>query len=992
MTTEAPARTPLDAGTPTRVWLVALLTVLALEMVRASGPLLDRAFTVGTLDAAARRAGHLCRRRAWSSRSCCCLRALLRRARRPHPAARLGGARRSLRVVIQALDGLALDVVGLVTVAWPSGCSRWPSRSSPGDPRAVGRRPSGSCSGAGCPSGCSCCWARGTRCGSPAGPGGSSPSCSRCRCSAPPAGSGGVHHGRQPADRPTAPAVGPRAVPGDRRDDPGQPGVRGVPVGRVAAHRGDRARRRQLRRCGAAAAARAVGGAVARRCGRARRRSGVAGALWITDVWALVAVAVLEVSVGFVLAAAVSAHRPAPRGIPRTAAATLVVGVLTIAPLLLYMLDYDVPLRRRQRVGARRDRRRARPVRPAPPHARLVRALRAAPPQHGLRPTAGAARARAGRHRPGRPVHAGGAGPRCRRHPHARRLEPALRRLAPDRVSSSRTSRPTIEAQHPDVVTLQEVERGWIFGGGADMATWLSRRLDMTIEFAPAADRQFGNAVLARSALTDVAIHQLPYGDGPQHRSALATTLTTASGASLRVTSVHLQHRASNTPTRLEQLHALAAAEPVTPPAVLAGDLNATPGSPEITFLTRRGLGQRDRPGRQPVRHHVDQPRPHGTHRLGLRPGRHVHVREVAARQHASRTTSRSSPGSRRAAERAGRSTRGPRGRAPARPGPTTTSAAVLRASHPRPAGRPHHLVSTVRPTREDPGLMSARHPLPSRPVADPRATVVGETFRITVLTDGLVRLEQSPDGVFEDRASTFALHRDLPVPDFRGASTATRARGASPTGCTSPTTAARSRTSGLQRRRCAAASAAWHSALALRRRPATSLGGTARTLDVADGARPARARRRRPRGGVAVLDDSGSFLLDRGRLGGAPRPAGDSSTSTSSPTATTTPAPLRALLRGLRRPSRVLPAVGARQLVEPLPPLLRRRATPRCSTGSTRSGSAFSVAVLDMDWHRVESVPPEFGSGWTGYSWERELFPDPAGVPRRRCTTAACG
>ena len=55
------------------------------------------------------------------------------------------------------------------------------------------------------------------------------------------------------------------------------------------------------------------------------------------------------------------------------------------------------------------------------------------------------------------------------------------------------------------------------------------------------------------------------------------------------MTSVHLQHRESNTATRLDQLAALAAAEPVTPPALLAGDLNATPGSPEITVLTDAG-------------------------------------------------------------------------------------------------------------------------------------------------------------------------------------------------------------------------------------------------------------------------------------------------------------------------------------------------------------------------------------------------------------------
>ena len=147
----------------------------------------------------------------------------------------------------------------------------------------------------------------------------------------------------------------------------------------------------------------------------------------------------------------------------------------------------------------------------------------------------------------------------------------------------------TIEAEDPDVVTLQEVERGWVFGGGADMATWLAHRLDMTVRFAPAADHQFGNAVLARSELTDVVVHPLPYGDGPQNRSALATTLTTADGTALRVTSIHTQHRESNTPTRLAQLEALAEAEPVVPPALLAGDLNAEPGWPEIELLESAG-------------------------------------------------------------------------------------------------------------------------------------------------------------------------------------------------------------------------------------------------------------------------------------------------------------------------------------------------------------------------------------------------------------------
>ena len=36
-----------------------------------------------------------------------------------------------------------------------------------------------------------------------------------------------------------------------------------------------------------------------------------------------------------------------------------------------------------------------------------------------------------------------------------------------------------------------------------------------------------------------------------------------------------------------------------------------------------------------------------------------------------------------------------------------------------------------------------------------------------------------------------------------------------------------------------------------------------------------------------------------------------------------------------------------------------------------------FSVAVIDMDWH-ITKVDPKYGSGWTGYTWNKELFPDP--------------
>ena len=49
-----------------------------------------------------------------------------------------------------------------------------------------------------------------------------------------------------------------------------------------------------------------------------------------------------------------------------------------------------------------------------------------------------------------------------------------------------------------------------------------------------------------------------------------------------------------------------------------------------------------------------------------------------------------------------------------------------------------------------------------SKPVANSKAVFQGERYRLTVLTEGVLRWEWAEDGVFEDRASTFALYRDF--------------------------------------------------------------------------------------------------------------------------------------------------------------------------------------------------------------------------------------
>jgi len=265
---------------------------------------------------------------------------------------------------------------------------------------------------------------------------------------------------------------------------------------------------------------------------------------------------------------------------------------------------------------------------------------------------------------------------------------------------------------------------------------------------------------------------------------------------------------------------------------------------------------------------------------------------------------------------------------------------------------------------------VDSRHRLDTRPVADPSAIVQGETFRITVLTDGLLRLEYARDGRFEDRASAFAVVRDLPVPEYRVIDGPHHLEI-----LTDRVHLVYDRepfsTSGLSiqvRGNISSYHSVWRFG-----EPVDGLGGTARTLDNADGAVPLE-----PgvvsRWGFAVLDDSRSLVLDDDGWV-APR---DGSR-------------IDLYFFGYGRDYR--DAVRALYAVSGPTPVL-----PRFALGNWWSrfhpytageytdligrfeceGVPFSVGVIDMDWHLID-VDPRYGSGWTGYSWNRALFPDPA-------------
>ena len=255
------------------------------------------------------------------------------------------------------------------------------------------------------------------------------------------------------------------------------------------------------------------------------------------------------------------------------------------------------------------------------------------------------------------------------------------------------------------------------------------------------------------------------------------------------------------------------------------------------------------------------------------------------------------------------------------------------------------------------------------RPQADPRAVIRGKTYRITVLTSRLFRLEYEADGAFRESATQMALCREFPVPAFtveegeRMLTVETEharlqydRQPFSPAGLSVTLKGA-----------FAVYGSVWHYGDTGR-----TLGGTARTLDEADGEIPLEPGIQSFQG-YAALDDSASMSLDEeGNLHPA-RPRGidlylfayghD----------------FRAAMKDFLRLSGSVPVLPRFALgnwwsryypytQEEYMALMERFAA---------EGIPLCVSVLDMNWH-VTDIDPKYGTGWTGYTWDRSKFPAP--------------
>ena len=257
-----------------------------------------------------------------------------------------------------------------------------------------------------------------------------------------------------------------------------------------------------------------------------------------------------------------------------------------------------------------------------------------------------------------------------------------------------------------------------------------------------------------------------------------------------------------------------------------------------------------------------------------------------------------------------------------------------------------------------------------------------GDGYRITVLTDRMLRLEYEPGNRFRNGATQTAINRAFPLPEFTVRDSGDRL-------CIETASlrleydkkpfSSEGLTAWLKGK-MGNHGAVWHYGESER-----NLKGTARTLDRADGGT---VRSFGGQGtdeplemgdglmsleGFAVLDDSRSMGMDEtGRLTPADGVGID----------------LYLFAYGWSFKDALRDFY---HLSGPIPPIPRYAlgnwwSRYYCYTEKTykalmeRFASEhvpLSVAVIDMNWH-ITDIDPKYGSGWTGYTWNPEMFPDP--------------
>lgn len=256
-----------------------------------------------------------------------------------------------------------------------------------------------------------------------------------------------------------------------------------------------------------------------------------------------------------------------------------------------------------------------------------------------------------------------------------------------------------------------------------------------------------------------------------------------------------------------------------------------------------------------------------------------------------------------------------------------------------------------------------------TNPAATGENVIAGTCYRISVLTEGLIRLEYRKDGCFEDRPTQMAWNRDFKPAGYRLIKTEDGIEIITKRVHIIYNEQEFSR-HGLSIQvlgNLSAYHSIWHYSEDIH-----DLKGTARTLDEVDGKTELESGVL-SRFGYSVIDDSRSMILTEDGWVEARKGEGED-------------------LYFFGYGHDYLDCLKDFYYLTGRTPML-----PRFALGNwwsryykyteesylalmdrfEQEAIPFTVAVIDMDWHLVD-VDPKYGSGWTGYTWNREFFPDP--------------
>ncbi len=146
-----------------------------------------------------------------------------------------------------------------------------------------------------------------------------------------------------------------------------------------------------------------------------------------------------------------------------------------------------------------------------------------------------------------------------------------------------------IEAQSPDVVSLQEVNRGWTIAGGSDFVTWIEQRLpEYHLIFGPMVGDLWGTLILSRLPVKASGV--ATYEEGQRFTTGYSWAILEMPGCETLVINTHLASGVDLGEERAHQMEQLLQFWGGRPCTVIMGDTNAEPDSKAVSMMLQAGF------------------------------------------------------------------------------------------------------------------------------------------------------------------------------------------------------------------------------------------------------------------------------------------------------------------------------------------------------------------------------------------------------------------